>query len=187
MYMCRDLARSCGGLYNMLNMKRFLLIICILVPCLSCKGGQGGAARESRISTAVSECRHYEGADYLKLGSLATGALKGVVRLAGAGDSDIKEAVSLLKGIDGLTVFSYDDCSPEDRALIDARLSEALAGSEMLLEASDSGQKLRMYGTYDERTDKVRDFVLFAPSESALICVRGSVSMDTVARIASDD
>ena len=92
-----------------------------------------------------------------------------------------------MKGIKGLTVFSYDDCSDEDRMRIDARLSKALTGAEMLMEASDSGKKLRIYGTYDEKTDKVRDFVLFAPSESALIFVRGSVSMDTVARIASND
>ena len=168
-------------------MKRLLFLLCILVPCLSCVGTQSEAASGPRVSAAVSECRNYEGAEYLKLGRLATVALKGVVRVAGAGDSDVKEAISLMKGIKGLTVFSYDDCSDEDRMRIDARLSKALTGAEMLMEASDSGKKLRIYGTYDEKTDKVRDFVLFAPSESALIFVRGSVSMDTVARIASND
>ena len=187
MYMCRDLARCCGRTYNIMNMKRFLLILCVLVPCLSCVGNQGEAAGRSRISSAVSECRHYEGVDYINLGRLATGALKGVLRVAGAGDSDVMEAVSLMKGIKGLTVFSYDDCSDEDRARIDLKISNALAGAEMLMEASDSGEKLRIYGSYDERTDKVSDIVLFAPSESAVICVRGAVMMETLAKIASDD
>lgn len=150
-------------------------------------GTQGKAAGTSRISTTISECRQYEGADYLKLGRFATGALKGVIRVAGRDDPDVSEAVSLLSGIRGLTVFSYDDCSEEDKASINLKLTDALSDSDVLMEASDSGEKVKIYGSYDESSDKVSDFVIFAPSESALICIKGSVSMETIARIASDD
>lgn len=150
-------------------------------------GNQGEAAGKSRISAAISECRHYEGADYLKLGRLATGALKGVVRAVGMEDSDAMEAIRLMKGLRGLTVFSYDDCSEEDKASICQKLANALADSEVLMEVSDSGEKMRIYGSYDELSDQVSDFVLYAPSESALICIKGYVSMETLARITSDD
>ena len=150
-------------------------------------GTQGKAAGTPRISTTISECRQYEGADYLKLGRLATGAIKGVVRVAGIEDPDVSEAVGLLSDIRGLTVFSYDDCSEADKASINLKLTNALSDLEVLMEASDSGEKVRIYGSYDERSDKVSDFVLYAPSESALICIKGSVSMETIARIASDD
>ena len=176
-----------GKLNNNLKMKRLVLLLCVILPCLSCMGTQGEAANKTRIATTISECRHYEGADYLKLGRFATGAIKGIVRVAGVDDPDVLEAVSLMKGIKGLTIFSFDDCSDENKALIVSKLTAALADSEMLLEASDSGEKVRIYGSYDERTDKVSDFVLYAPSESALICLRGTVSMQDVARIASDD
>ena len=185
--MCRNGARYGGMMYNSFIMKRLLLLLCIFLPCLSCMGRQGEAATDSRLTAAISECRHYEGADYLKLGRLATGAIKGVVRLAGEEDSDLLEAVSLIKGIRGITLFSYDDCSEEDKAAIISKLTNALADSEILLEASDSGEKVQIYGSYDDRSDKVSDFVLFAPSEYALICIRGSVSMDAIARIAADD
>lgn len=161
--------------------------MCILFPCLSCIGNNGEAASKSSIATTISECRHYEGTEYMKLGRLATGAIKGIVRIAGMDDTDAKDATELMKGIHGLIVFSYDDCSEADKASIGSRLTDALADSEMLMEVSDSGEKVIIYGSYDERSDKVRDFVLYAPSESALICIKGSVSMDTVARIASND
>ena len=168
-------------------MKRYLLLLCILLPCLSCTGARGGASGEPGIAATISECRQYEGTDYLKLGRMATGAIKGVVRIAGIEDSDVREAVGLIKGIHGLTIFSYDDCSEDDKASICGKLTNALADSDLLMEASDCGTKVKFYGTYDESSGLVRDFVLFAPSESALICIRGSVSMDTSARIASDD
>lgn len=109
------------------------------------------------------------------------------MRVAGIDDPDVSEAVGLLSDIRGLTVFSYDDCSEEDKASINLKLTDALSDSEVLMEASDSGEKVKIYGSYDESSDKVSDFVIFAPSESALICIKGSVSMETIARIASDD
>ena len=154
---------------------------------MSCMGTQGKEAGKPSISATISECRQYEGADYLKLGRLATGAIKGVVRVAGIEDPDAREAIGLFRGIRGLTVFSYDDCSEADKASINLKLTNALSDLEVLMEASDSGEKVRIYGSYDERSDKVSDFVLYAPSESALICIKGSVSMETIARIASDD
>lgn len=150
-------------------------------------GTQGNAAGKPRISKAISECRQYEGADYLKLGRLATGALKGVVRIAGKEDPDVWEAVSLMQGFHGLTIFNYEDCSEADKATINLKLTNALADSEMLMEASDSGEKMKLYGTYDENSGLVRDFVLFVPSESALIFIKGSVSMDAISEIASND
>jgi len=185
--MCRMRARSSGRMNNILIMKRFLLLLCILTPCLSCTGTRGGATPSSSISDTISECRHYDGADYLKLGRLATGALKGVAGMVGKEDSDVLEAVSLMEGIRGLTVFSFDDCSDEDKASISGKLTDALADSEVLLEVSDSGRKMKLYGTYDEESGQVRDFVLYAPSESALICIKGSVSMESITRIASDE
>ena len=148
---------------------------------------QGEAAGKSRISAAISECRHYEGAEFLKLGSLATSAIKGLVRAAGVDDPDVTQTINLIKGLRGISVLSYDDCSEEDKASISLKLANALADSEVLMELSDSGEKMRIYGSYDDASDQVSDFVLFAPSESALICIKGYVSMETLARITSDD
>ncbi len=46
---------------------------------------------------------------------------------------------------------------------------------------------MRIYGVVDESADSVKDFVLYTPSDCALICIFGSISMDAVAKIASND
>ena len=55
------------------------------------------------------------------------------------------------------------------------------------MEVTDEGDQMQIYGLYDERTDVVRDFVLYTPSECALICLFGSISMDTVSRMMNND
>ena len=123
----------------------------------------------------------------VELGRAATAALKGAIRLATINDPDGREVLKLMKGIRSITVLNYEDCSQSDRDKISRKLERALSGSEVLIEASDGGEKMRIYGLVDEKTDKVRDFVMYTPSDCALICIFGSISMDAIAKIASND
>ena len=123
----------------------------------------------------------------VELGRIKTAALKGVIRIAAMGDSDARDALALMKGIHRITILDYEDSSDADKASIEQRLERALSDSEMLMEASDGGDKMRIYGVMEERAEIVRDFVLYAPSDCALICIFGSISMDTIAKITSDD
>ena len=50
-----------------------------------------------------------------------------------------------------------------------------------------NGEKMRIYGVMDEKTNEVKDFVLYAPSDCSLICLFGTLSMDAMAKIASND
>ena len=168
-------------------MKRFLLIISILLSVPVCAGNPGRTVSKTRIATVISECSRYEGAELVKLGRISTAAIKGVVRIAAAGDPDAREALGLMKGIRRMSVLEYDDCSGADKARISGKLESALSGSEMLMEASDEGEKMRLYGLVDEKTCEVRDFILYSPSECALICIFGSISLDAVSKIASND
>ena len=68
------------------------------------------------------------------------------------------------------------------------RLDEALGGSELLMEAKESGgTSMQMFGILDEQTDLVRDFVIQAPSEGALICIFGSIPMDVLGKVTVHD
>lgn len=170
-------------------MKRLLLILSILfsVSLPATAGTPGKTVSKTLIATTLMECRHYPGVELVKLGRIKTAALKGVIRIAAAGDSDAREALRLMKGIHGVTVMDYEGCSGDDKARISRKLERALAGSETLMEASDGGEKMRIYGIVDDQGDEVRDFVLYTPSDCALICIFGSLSMETVAKIASHD
>ena len=62
-----------------------------------------------------------------------------------------------------------------------------LEGSQMLMEAKDGDDKMRIYGIVDEDGEKVSDFILHTPSECAVICILGSISTEAIAKIALDD
>ena len=168
-------------------MKRFLLIIGILLSFQALAATTEKTVSKTAIASVISECRYYPGAELVRLGRIPTAALKGVIRLAALDDPEAKEALRIMKGIHGFTVLDYEDCSSSDRFLITRKLERALSGSEMLMEASDGGEKMRIYGVVDEKTDRVRDFVLYAPSSCSLICIFGSISIDAIASIASND
>ena len=168
-------------------MKRFLLILSVLLSFQACARTSGNTVTTPKMTTVISECRQYEGVETIILGRFATSALRGVIRVSGGGDSDVKDALSLIKGIRGISIMEYDDCSSDDKAEITRIIRQALSEREVLLEASDEGDKIELYGKVDDNGDMVRDFVLYSSSECALICINGAISMETVARIASND
>lgn len=172
---------------TIVNMKRILLILSLLLPVAAFAGTPQKTISKAGISAVISECRHYEGAEVVSLGRFATAAMKGVIRIAAKDDPDAREAISVMKGVHGISVLDFEDCSEKDKARIIKQLDKILSGSDMLMEASDNGEKMRIYGVMDEKTNEVKDFVLYAPSDCSLICLFGTLSMDAMAKIASND
>lgn len=173
-------------------MKRLLLIIRLIISILlatqsAWAANPGKTVPKARITSILTDYRNCEGAEFVHFGRIATGALKIAVRLAATDDPDAREALRLMRGIHGITVFDFSDCSAVDKNRINRRLERALNCSEMLMETSDDGSKMTIYGVVDDEAGTVRDFVLYTPSDNALICIFGSISMDAIAKIASDD
>ena len=109
------------------------------------------------------------------------------MRAAAQDDTDARDALQLMRGVRNLAVLDYEGCAPAVREKIVRRLDQALDGSELLMEAKDGGSAMRMFGILDERTDRVRDFVIHAPGDCSLICIFGSIPLDAVAKMASND
>lgn len=145
------------------------------------------AAERVNLSSVISECSRCEGADVVSLGRIATAGIKGVLRLASKDEPDADEALLMMKGIRSLSVLDFDDCSDKDKARINKKINRALDGADILMEAGGSGEKLTIYGTFNERTGKVKDFILYSPNECSLICVFGTFSMDDIAKIVEND
>ena len=164
-------------------MKKLLLFLLLLGPIAATAASPEGRIPKTQISTVISEYSHCEGVDGVRLGRLATGAVKGVVRVASIKDRDAREALSLMKGVKSLYVFDYASCSPALRDRIGRRLDRIFRNTELLMEVNDEEDKMQIFGLYDEKTDAVRDFVLYTPSECTLICIFGSISMNTVSRM----
>ncbi|MCR4824508.1 MAG: hypothetical protein K5849_04025 [Bacteroidales bacterium] len=168
--------------------KSLLLLLLALLPLAASAGNSGSrTVPKTQINAMISEFRRYDGVETVRLGRLGTAAVKGVLRMAAQNEPDAREALALTRGVKHLAVLEYDDCRPEVRERITRRLSEALDGSELLMEARDGSSSMRMFGIVDEQTGEVRDFVLHAPQDCALICIFGSIPMDTVGKLLSDD
>ena len=168
-------------------MKRLVLLFCILLSLPAFARTPAKTVSKTHITAAIAECRLYSGTEMVRLGRLSTAALKGVIRLAALDDPDARKALGLMKGIHGITVLDYADCKAEDREAISGKLERALSGSEMLMEASDEGEKMKIYGLVDDQMESVRDFVLFSPTDCSLICLFGSIPMEALEKVASHD
>ena len=168
-------------------MKRILLIISVFIPFLAFAASPGKTVPRTRIAAVLSECRNYEGIELIRLGRFKTAALKGIAHIAAIDNPDVRSALDLMRGIYSLSVLDYGDCAGADKERINRALERALHGGEMLMEARDGDDKMSIYGLLDSQTDQVRDFVLYSPSECALICIFGSISLETVAKISSHD
>ena len=168
-------------------MKRFLLIIGLLLPMMAGAITVRDYISRQQIKTLISECRQYEGVEVVQLGQIGTGALKGAIRLASLSDSDARNIAKLTKGIKGISIFDFEGCPDHHKDIIRSRLERILANGEVLMEARDGGDQITIYGLVDEKGDKIRDFIMYAPADCALICLFGTISTDKVIHIIDND
>lgn len=168
-------------------MKRIFFLLFLLAPLAGAAASPEGRIPKTQLTNVIADYRHSEGVEVVRLGRLATGAVKGVVRIASVHDPDARDALRLMKGVKSLYVFDYASCKPTLRERINQRLNRVFRNTELLMEVSDENDRMQIFGLYDEQTDAVRDFVLFTPSECTLICIFGTVSMDTVSRVMAND
>lgn len=149
----------------------------------SCAGTPKKSEVNEALSKAFTECKQYKGATVLELGSAAT-LIKGIAGLSGeAEDDDTKKALEAIKDIDDLTVLTFEDCSDEDKKVIKSKLESILEKAEILLEASEDGEKVQVFGTSKEGTNVVNDVIVYIPDECTVVCLMGSISMDDLTQM----
>ena len=169
-------------------MKKLLtLFIVLALPLTASTAKTKNDVPRARITSFVSEYGSCEGVELLRVGRLGTSAVKTIIRLASKGDEDASQALELLKGVRRLMVMDYSAASPVLKRKMTGKLDKVLSGSEMLLEVKDGQDVLRMYGVADEDASRVRDFVLYNPSDYTLICVFGSISAKAINRIIEEN
>jgi len=166
-------------------MKKYLLILLLLLPLTASAARPQKKVSQAEVSSIVSEFRHCDGVEVVRLGWLGTALVKGVAVHVDDEDGDMREIRRALRGIKGVTVMAYEDASPEVRERLNRRLSRVLDKREVLMEVKDDGETVQIFGVLDEATGLVRDIVFHSPSEGALICMFGSLPMDIIGKIAA--
>ena len=168
----------------LIEMKKKLILI--LVCLMSLAGIAFGATSltKARLTSLIKECRGIEGTEVVRLGNFTTGALKGIIRITGAGNPDTKEFCRIIGGIKSISIMEFEDCSAVDRAYISDRIARLLGDAEVLVDIKDDGEHLCIYGVFDEEKNIVKDFVMYSQEDCALICLFGKLSMDVVSELA---
>lgn len=167
--------------------KTLLLALLLLVPAAGRGAETAKRTPQGRIVSLVSEYRSCEGFEVIRFGGLALTALRQAVRLSDDFDrEDTRLALALTKGIRKMVVVDYGDAQDDARRRFTRRLDKLLDGSDLLMEARDGGDSVRIFGVTDGDGSVLRDVVVHAPGSSTLICLFGSLPMETLAKLAGD-
>jgi hypothetical protein len=75
-------------------MKKLLLILGLMVPMLATAATFGNRASKNRIGSFIADCRHYEGAEVVHLGSFATSLGQGILKIVSIDDPEARESTT---------------------------------------------------------------------------------------------
>ena len=158
-------------------MKKILITLLMLLS-LGTVALAGEPNRQLR--NLVSDYRDTQGFDVVDIGTLGLSLLKAAARTA-AETQEEREALKLFNGLKRLTVVDFSEAAPEIKDKFLRKVSRILQGSEMLLEAKDGDETVRIYGTSSDDGNLLEDIALIAGD--ALIFVRGAIRGDQVAAL----
>ena len=169
-------------------MKKFITLLLFLILPLG--GLAGKNIPKNQLSSFFSEYRYEPGVEMVRLGGLSAFFIKAMVKkeLEAEDDPEAQALLNVLRGIRRFSVLDYEDASDYAKEKITRRLNSIFDGVELLMEVKSGDECLSMYGVCSESGDMVRDFVIYSPSDCALICLFGTISMrDLNTIVASND
>ena len=155
-------------------MKKILITLC-LVLCLVPTAR--AAQQPGEIRTLISEYRNEPGVDVVDLGSVALGLLRATIRTQTDNEQDQK-AIDLLRSIKRLTILDCSEAAQDVKDSFLRKAKRALAGEEMLMEAKDGDETVRVYGQSSADGNLLQDIIILA--DDTLISIKGSIQMDQV-------
>ncbi len=167
-----------------------LMAVALLLPFYAdaARKVNGGIDRNS-LTEIIRTYSGEEGFEVVNVGSIATSLIKKIIRVAADydDDPDIRQALKIIRNVKRVSIISYENVSDKTRSQITSRLGKALDNTDLLMEVKDGDDTMRMYGVVSDDSETVKDFVLFAPEDCALICLFGSLSVDAIMELAGNN
>ena len=155
-------------------------ILVTLVMLLSLGTAALAGNQNAHLRNLVSSFKGTEGFEVVDIGGIGMSLLKAAAKSAAETPED-REALKLFNGLKRLTVVDFSDAAPEAREKFLRKAKRILEKGEMLMEAKDDGETVRIYGTSSADGALLHDIALLAGD--ALIFVRGTVPMDQVGEL----
>ena len=139
--------------------------------------------RTGQLRTLVNEFRNEPGFEVVDMGPVALG----LIRAAARGEvktEDDRKALQVFKDIKRLTILDFSDAEASRKEKFLRKAKRVLADEEMLLEAKDGGETIRVYGLSNAAGDILEDIVLLA--DDAIISVRGKIRADLIGELVNE-
>ena len=127
-----------------------------------------------KLRTLVNEFRDEPGFEIVDMGPLALGLIRAAARTEAKNDDD-RKALQVFKDIKRLTVLDFSDADAAHKEKFLRKAKRILADEEMLMEAKDDGETVRIYGLSNV-SDILEDVIIMAGD--ALISVHWKIRAD---------
>ena len=158
-------------------MKKILLTLC-MVLCLVPTAWAGNPA--GKLRTLVDEFRNEPGFEMVDMGPIALGLIRAAARGEAKTEED-RKALQIFKDIKHLTVLDFSDAEAARKEKFLRKAKRVLADEEVLMEAKDEGETVRVYGLSNAAGDILEDIIILAGD--ALISVRGKIRADLIGEL----
>ena len=157
-------------------MKKILLTLSLV---LSLVPTAWAGTPTGKLRTLVNEFRDEPGFEIVDMGPLALGLIRAAARTEAKNDDD-RKALQVFKDIKRLTVLDFSDADAAHKEKFLRKAKRILADEEMLMEAKDDGETVRIYGLSNVG-DILEDVIILAGD--ALISVHGKIRADLVGEL----
>ena len=155
--------------------KIVLLVIAILTVC----GSMNAIGKNTRLQALVNSYKGREGIEVLNIRRPMLNLLK-IAAFYSDGDEDAKAVKEMLKGIKRITIVDYDDAEPQVKSEFSRKVSKILSNEDLLMEAKDDGDHVKIFGILSEDGSILKDFILHNEEDGSLISVIGKIRLDQI-------
>ena len=135
----------------------------------------------AKMSSYITSCKEYEGAEVVHFGGLGAFLMKSAASLVSIDEPELRELLPIVKGLKGFYLLDYSECSAADQRKISKKLNRLLSKADLLMEVCDDDGAFQIFGT--DMGNKIKDVVIYTPSDCTVICCFGSIDPDALAML----
>ena len=158
-----------------MNKRVILLVLSILTVC----GSLNAIGKNTRLNALINSYKGQEGIEVLNIRRPMLNLLK-IAAFYSDGDEDAKALNDMLKGIKRITIVDYDDAEPEVKSEFSRKVSRILSNEELLMEAKDDGDHVKIFGILSTDGSTIKDIILHEEDGGTLISVIGTIRLDQI-------
>lgn len=139
------------------------------------------AASPLKLESLIRQYKGEPGFETISMGPVALSLLRGAATVsAGSMTEQDRLALKVFDGIKKLIIVDFEDAAPSVKTRFSEKLEKQFEGMELILEAHEDGEKMRIYGV--EEGGRLKDCVLYS-SDGVFLYARGSIDMQYVGEL----